>query len=175
VAGPCDALPSGSRLNDCELPHSTEETNMDTDVLAELIDAKHELLCQIRQLAGRQAEVIVQGDMTRIMSLLAVKQRLLNSIEQLERRLDPFRQQEPEQRQWQSPAHRQRAREASTRCDALLNEIMAVERTCETQLLQRRDLAADQLRVAHFSMHAANAYLPSGDSAGGQFDVSCET
>ncbi len=148
---------------------------MGTDVLAQLIDTKVELLSQLRQLAARQVELVEAGDMTRIMNLLAVKQRLLNAVDQIERQLDPFRTEDAEQRAWQSPAHRQRARDASARCDALLQEIMTVERSCEAQLFQRRDQAAEQLQGMHFSAQVASAYLAAHDSSGRQFDASCET
>lgn len=148
---------------------------MNTDVLAELIEAKLLLLRQLRELAAQQAHVIEQGDMSRVMSVLAIKQRLLNAIEQVERQLDPFREQDPDQRVWKSPTHRQRARESSEQCDALLNEIMAVEKACEAQLSFRRDHTAEQIRSAHFSTHAAWAYQPSTGFSGGQFDASCES
>ena len=148
---------------------------MNTDVLAELIDAKLVLLQQLRELAAQQALVIEHGDISRIMNVLAVKQRLLNALEQLERRLDPFREEDPDQRVWKSPVHRQRTRETSERCDALLSEIVAVERECEVQLSFRRDHAADQLRSAHFTTHAAWAYQSTTGFSGGQFDASCES
>lgn len=148
---------------------------MSTDVLAELIDAKLALLRQLHELSSHQAQVIKQGEIGPIISVLAVKQRLLNAIEQVERRLDPFREEDPDRRAWASPVHRQRAREASERCDALLSEIMTVERDCEAQLSLRRDAAADQLRVAHFSTQATWAYQSTVGSSGGQFDASCES
>ena len=148
---------------------------MDTDVLAQLINAKLELLSQLRQLAVRQAELIEAADMSRILSLLAVKQRLLNTVDDIERRLDPFRQQDPEQRVWQSPEHRQRARDASARCDVLLQEVIAIERQGETYLTRRRDQAADQLQGVHRSLQVAKAYLATPDHSGQQFDASCET
>lgn len=148
---------------------------MDTDVLARLIDNKHALLVQLLELAQRQAIFVEQGDMTRMMSLLAMKQRLLNAIEQLERQLDPFREQDPDARVWRSPDDRARARETSTACDALLRQIMAVEKQCEGGMSLRRDEAAERLQAAHFSSQAAHAYASLPGAAGGQFDISCES
>jgi hypothetical protein len=148
---------------------------MDTEVLAQLIDNKHELLVQIRQLSVRQVELVEADDMARIIHLLAIKQRLLAALEETERRLDPFRQQDPEQRVWRSTAHRQRAREVSGRCDALLQEIMTMEKGCESQLFRRRDEAAGQLQGVHRSSQVAHAYLGTSDASGRQFDASCET
>lgn len=148
---------------------------MDTEVLAQLIDNKHELLSQIRQLSARQVELVAADDMTRVIHVLAIKQRLLNVLEEIERRLDPFRRQDPEQRVWASAARRQQARDISARCDALLQEIMTMERGCESQLFHRRDEAASQLQGAHRSAQVANAYLGVADASGRQFDASCDT
>jgi hypothetical protein len=148
---------------------------MDTDVLAQLIGSKHELLLQIRQLVARQAEWVAADDMTRIMQVLAVKQRLLDALQDVERRLDPFRQEDPERRIWRTPDDRQRTRDLSARCDALLREILSLERTCESTMVQRRDQAATQLQGAHRSAQVASAYQGAGDPSGRQFDASCET
>ena len=148
---------------------------MDTEVLAQLINAKFQLLSQLRQLATRQADVVAGDDMSRMIQLLAVKQKLLNTLEELERRLDPFRDQIPDRRIWTTPARREQVREVSTQCDTLLREIMAIERGCESQLMQRRDQAADELHGVHFSAQVASAYQGVFDSSGRQFDASCET
>jgi hypothetical protein len=148
---------------------------MDTEVLAKLIDSKHEMLSQLRQLAIRQLELVEVDDMSRIISLLAVKQRLLNTMDDIEKQLDPFRQQDPEQRIWASPAHRERAREVSARCDAMLQEIMSIERGCESRLHQRRDQAASQIQGMHVAANASTAYLGALDHSGQQFDASCDT
>ena len=148
---------------------------MDTDVLAKWIDAKHQLLSQLRELAARQRELVGGGDVTQLMNLLGVKQRLLDVVTTVESRLDPFRAEDPEQRVWRTPEHRIRTRAVSQRCDELLREILAIERDCESKMLVRRDQAANQLQRAHFSTNAAQAYLGAGEVAGGRFDASCET
>lgn len=148
---------------------------MDTDVLAQLIDLKHQLLLQLRELARRQADLVGAGDLTQLMNVLGIKQRLLNAVTSVETRLDPFRSEDPERRVWRSPELRQRTREVSQQCDELLREVMTLERDCESQMLVRRDEAAEQLQRAHFSTNAAQAYLGPAELAGGQFDVSCES
>ena len=148
---------------------------MDTEVLAQLINAKFQLLSQLRQLSVRQADVVSGDDMSRMIHLLAVKQKLLNTLEELEHRLDPFRDQDPDRRVWSSAGRREQVREVSEQCDAMLLEIMGIERGCESQLIQRRDQTADEIQGMHFSAQVANAYLGAGEGAGRQFDASCET
>lgn len=148
---------------------------MDTETLAQLIDRKHVLLTQLRELAVKQAELVDAGSLSPMMSLLAVKQRLLKCVEQLETELDPFRQQDPDRRVWRSPEHRERARVVSTHCDELLQQIMSLEKDCESRMARRRDEAAERLQTVHTSSHAATAYSSVLGESAAQFDASCES
>ena len=148
---------------------------METDFLAKLVDLRHDVLVQLRQLARQQAVVIHEADMTRLLSLLGIKQRLLNELQNFERQLEPFRSQDPDQRIWRTPADRQRCREVAERSESLLGEIVLVERECETNLIQRRDHAAVLLQGAHSAARATRGYAVPLESRGSQLDVSCET
>lgn len=147
---------------------------METEVLAGLIDNKYEVLSLLRQLARAQVDVVRDGDMTRLMKLLATKQELLNQLQNVERHIDPFRSQDPESRQWRSPQRRQQVRDTTTRCESLLNEIMLVEKQCEGELVVRRDIAATRLQGIHSVTQATDAYLSNGP-AHSQLDLSSDT
>jgi len=147
---------------------------METEVLAGLIDNKYEVLSLLRQLARAQVIVVRDGDMTRLMKLLATKQDLLNQLRNVERHIDPFRSQDPESRQWRSPQRRQQVRDMTTRCESLLNEIMLVEKQCEGELVVRRDAAATRLQGIHSVTQATDAYLSSGPTYS-QLDLSSDT
>ena len=147
---------------------------METDWLADRIEQKHEVLSELRQLARRQADIIRVGDTGKLLNLLAVKQSFLNKLQQLERQLDPFRSQDPESRVWRSAAHRQQTRDAATRCESLLNEIMLLERQCESDLIQRRDQAATRLQGIHDVTRATTAYTQH-TTTHSQLDLSSET
>ena len=71
---------------------------METDQLSGWMDRKQGLLSQLRQLAHRQVESVKQADMSHLLGLLAAKQRLLQELQEIERRLDPFRDQDPQSR-----------------------------------------------------------------------------
>jgi flagellar biosynthesis/type III secretory pathway chaperone len=146
---------------------------METEVLASLIDKKYEVLSLLRQLARAQVSIVHDGDMTRLMKLLATKQTLLIQLQDLEHRLDPFRSQDPDRRHWQSPQRRQRTRDMATRCESLLNEIMLVEKQCEGELVVRRDAAATRLQGIHSLSQATDAYLANGPSHS-QLDLSSD-
>lgn len=147
---------------------------METEVLAGLIDNKYEVLSALRQLARAQVAIVRDGDMTRLMKLLATKQDLLHRLQQVERQIDPFRGQDPESRQWSSPRRRQQVRDMTTRCESLLNEIMLVEKQCEGELVVRRDAAATRLQGIHSVTQATDAYLSNGP-AHCQLDLSSDT
>src|SRR5690242_2358093 len=98
--------------------------DMETDFLSQLIDQRHGLLVQLRELARQQCVLVHDGNMIRLMSLLAVKQRLLNTLQEYERKLEPFRLQDPERRVWRTPTDRQRCREAAEQSESLLSEII---------------------------------------------------
>ncbi|MDA1053915.1 MAG: hypothetical protein O3C40_25985 [Planctomycetota bacterium] len=147
---------------------------METEVLASLIDKKYEVLSLLRQLARAQTGIVHDGDMTRLMKLLATKQQLLNQLQDVERQLDPFRNQDPDCRRWHSPEQRQQTRDMATRCESLLNEIMLVEKQCEGQLVVRRDAAATRLQKIHSVTQATDAYL-SNAPVYNQLDLSSDT
>ena len=147
---------------------------METEVLAGLIDKKYEVLSSLRQLARAQVNVVRDGEMTRLMKLLAAKKDLLQQLQDVEHQIDPFRGQDPESRQWRSPQRREQVRDMTTRCESLLNEIMLVEKQCEGELVVRRDAAASRLQDIHSVTQAAAAYLSNGP-AHSQLDLSSDT
>jgi hypothetical protein len=145
----------------------------DTDHLASLIDQKCDVLSRLRQLATRQAEIAAGGDMTKLLTLLASKQGLLQSLQSVEQQLDPFREQDPDARQWRSLEHRQRARAVAARCESLLSELMLIEKQCAGELSVRRDKIADQLQGMHNVTHATDAYTQQFPT-NSQLDLSSE-
>ena len=104
----------------------------ETDILADLIRAKRECLLQLRDLGRKQWEFIDQGNMTALLDLLAVKQKSIIRLQRIEKTLDPFRRQDPEQRTWSAPEARAACAEQLEQCDVLLAEIIKNEKYCET-------------------------------------------
>ena len=115
---------------------------LETDVLAELIRSKCACLRQLCDMGQRQLELIDQGNMTALLDVLAAKQRVLWRLQQIERALDPFRDQDPDQRHWRTPELRRRCAEEVKQCEALLGEIVSREKLSESALIRRRDETA---------------------------------
>ena len=147
---------------------------METSILAELIAKKHDLLVQLRDVGKRQMELIAAGDMTHLLKLLSSKQRLLNGLQEIERQLDPFRQQNPDRRTWASEADRNRCGQTATRCDVLLAEVVEQERQSESRLLAHRDRAAVQLDGLQQAAQARRAYAEPLAADACRLDLSSE-
>ena len=144
-------------------------------MLAALIDQKSQVLSRLLSLAQRQMDLVSQGEVTQLLGLLAAKQQLLNSLQDVERRLSPFRNQDPESRRWRSPGDRRRARDSAERCEALLRDIVLLEKQCESELVRHRDATADQLQGVHTVAQASQAYSALSSYRGDQLDVSSES
>jgi flagellar biosynthesis/type III secretory pathway chaperone len=147
-------------------------TSTDTERLSELMGHKHALLVQLRDLGKRQLESIDAGDVGQLLKVLSAKQRLLTALNEVERALDPFRNQNPEARRWRTAEDRQQCAQLVVRCEALLNEVMQQEKVSEGQLKLRRDEAHHRLQGAHAAAEARGAYAVNPAHDAGQIDLS---
>lgn len=147
---------------------------METDVLTELICRKRHVLSELRDLSRRQVAVVAEGDTASLLGLLATKQTLLDELRATDRKLDPFRDQDPEGRRWRSPVDRRRCQEASEACTSLLREILLLDEHSETGLRQRRDQAAERLQGAHSADEARHAYSRTAPLSSRQLDLSSD-
>lgn len=138
-----------------------------TDLLSDLIRRKHNCLLHLRDLGQRQLDLVRQGSMDELLDLLAAKQHLLAELQRIERGLDPFRDEDPDQRAWHAPEDRQRCAQELARCDALLAEIMAQEKQSEQELIRRRDEAARRLQGVHTAAQARRAYADGRPATAG--------
>lgn len=150
------------------------DDRFETDLLAELIGKKLAVLEQLRDLSRRQSDLISDGDIERLLSVLSAKQTLLSELQKIQKELEPFRQQDPDARRWRSPAHRERCRQLAERSETLLGEIMLVERQSESEMVRRRDDAVARLHSVQSSADATRAYIQSPDPPPSMLDLSSE-
>ncbi len=129
-----------------------------TDVLADLIRAKRTCLMRLRDMGRRQLELIEAGEMTGLLDLLSARQKSIGQLQRIERALDPFRSEDPQQRRWRSPQDRAACAEQIQQCDALLGEIVSQEKCAEAALIRRRDQTAARLQEVHQAARARGAY-----------------
>ena len=149
-------------------------TSLDTNTLLQLFARKCELLVQLRQLGIEQYKLIDHTDLNQLLSLLSAKQKLLAALGTIERQLDPYRQEPPEQRRWASEEDRNRCAQLAAACEKLLTEVMQAEKQSESHLILRRDEAATRLQGVHQAIHAREAYVEPAVVQLTQVDLSSE-
>lgn len=147
----------------------------ETDLLAELLVKKQEVLVHLCELSRRQKEVIDRDDMTLMFRIFSAKQTLLEKMQNIERELEPFRSQDPESRRWRSAGDRRRAAEIAQRCETLLVEIKEIDSRDVGDLVQRQTETAQRLDGAHRAAKASIAYTGSADASNGKIDLTSET
>lgn len=131
------------------------------DKLAELVAKRHTCLVQLHRLGVKQAELIATGEMSSLMRLLSAKNQVIVALQSLEKQLEPFQHQQPEQREWSSPDLRQRCQALAEECHRLLEGVMRMERENEQQMTLRRDRIAQQLSCLQSAETARRAYQAS--------------
>lgn len=148
---------------------------LDTRRLLDLVRRKHDCLVEVCELGRQQHELVESGDMTRLLGLLAVKQRSLGELHELERELDPYRRQDPAQRVWSSDGERLKCASLADQSAQLLAEVLDNEKRCEEALRERRDETARQLAVVQTAGMARGAYAAVGAVSTSTLDLTSET
>lgn len=120
--------------------------------------AKHQCLVQLRDLGTKQCQLIVQDDMESLLKLLAVKQQVIVTLQSVEKKLDHYRDELPEDRIWRTPEDRAECAAAAQTCRELLDEVVRMEKTNESKMILKRDETATKLQHAHAANRAREAY-----------------
>jgi hypothetical protein len=95
-------------------------------------------------------------------------------LQRIERELDPFRGQNPDQRRWRSAERRRQCAAGVSACEALLERIVAQEKQSEAELARRRDEAATRLQRTYSAGEARASYLARPHAAASQLDLTSE-
>jgi hypothetical protein len=129
-----------------------------TDQLAALIAAKLQVLQVLVRISRRQLELIDAGEMTALVKLLASKQTVMNQLQSLEQKLAPFRDDDPDQRAWRSPAERAECQTRAEQARLLLAEAIKLEKQAEQAMVAQRDAVAAALAAVQLACDAKAAY-----------------
>jgi hypothetical protein len=129
-----------------------------TERLAALITTKQQVLEILVQVSRRQLALIAGGEMATLIKLLAGKQTVMDQLQTLECELTPFRNEDPEQRVWASPAERTACQARVEQCNRLLAEAMDLEKRAEAAMVDRRQAAARALAAVQAGADARAAY-----------------
>jgi hypothetical protein len=144
---------------------------LSTDGLAALIAHKLNLLRQIHALTRRQGALFEGRRIDVLLQVFRAKAALLSEIQQVERRLDPYRQQDPERRAWRNEEERLLARRQAAECESLLAEIKAWERESEIALIQERNQTTRRLSELQQAGEAHVAYTAPPAASASQVDL----
>jgi hypothetical protein len=148
---------------------------LETDLLADLIARKHACLVGLREMGRLQMELVRLGEITRLLDLLATKQKAMAELQRIERALAPFRGQDPDGRHWRTPDARAACARQLSECEALLGEIVEREKRSEREMVRRRDEAAARLQGAHAASQARGAYTATPGAEGSRLDLLSDT
>lgn len=141
-------------------PHDAAEcdaSDFSTARLAQLVHQKHTLILELHKLVIKQRQLIQAGELD-LLALLAVKQKVITALTQVDRRIDPFRQQDPEQRQWNSVADRQACRHSADQAEQLLREVMDIEQFCSQAVEKQQAETQEKLQGAVSARTVTQAY-----------------
>ena len=145
-----------------------------TAQLAQLIAHKHECLRALKHLGNRQRELVEGDDLTQLFKLLGTKQQLLVLLQDLERKLEPYRDEHPEHRVWESDEARAACAALAEECPALLAEVVQQEKESEQRLKERRDITQAQLHSARSAGATRRAYVSQDQYQMGSLDLSAD-
>ncbi|MGQ9575368.1 MAG: hypothetical protein ACUVUC_08620 [Thermoguttaceae bacterium] len=149
-------------------------TELETDLIDDLVRRKRRCLEHLAAMGEQQLQLVRRGSVTELLDLLAAKQQLLFQLERIERQLDPFRNQDPNQRLWRSADQRQQCAAAISDCEKLLARIIAQEKQSETELTRRRDQLAARLEQTWSAGEARALYHARPQPRASRLDLTSE-
>jgi hypothetical protein len=132
-----------------------------TKKLQELGSLKLHLLRSARELSIQQFEVMHSDDVTTLLTVLSRKSELLDTLRTLQKDLDPYREQQPEARHWDSEEERLACRKTFEEIDRLLEELTQMDNQAIEQMTQQRDAMASQIAQFATAEAVQNAYASS--------------
>jgi len=132
-----------------------------TKKLQELGSLKLHLLRSARELSIQQFEVMQSDDVATLLTVLSRKSEILDTLRTLQKDLDPYRNEQPEDRQWDSAEERLSCRKTFEEIDRLLEELTQMDNLALEQMTQQRDAMACQIAQFATAEAVQNAYASS--------------
>lgn len=147
---------------------------MDGDQLIDLIGKRRDVLTQLLQFCDRQMAAIDTDRMTDLMRILSDKQPLINQLTQLAGPLGKAAGDDPNTRHWSSTQQREQCRTWQDECDAMHQELLAIEAACEAKLDVSRAAMHEKLQRVTSGRDAVNRYAQTQTKrpSGGSLDLS---
>lgn len=129
-----------------------------TQTLVACMEQRLELLEALKALSDVQASVADEADVNTTLGILARKQALLDELNEVQQRLEPYLHDDPEQRVWPSQERRAYCQRIADQGQRWLQATLQIEQITLDKVSSRRDAVAAQLRDGQDSILAQNAY-----------------
>lgn len=129
-----------------------------TEFLLQCMVERLEIARALQSLGRSQADAVDGADINATLRILARKQSLLEQLRILGQRLQPYFQDDPEARIWESPDRRHVCQQIADEGSRLLCEATQVDACLLDDMAQRRDALAAQLQDGTDSILAHSAY-----------------
>ena len=127
--------------------------------LLDKLSREQEIYVNLRELSKRQMEIIdADGDVEKLLEVLARKQVLINEIEDIERELVRFKKEWPDSRAALDGNIRALVEERVRQLRAVLAELMEIENQAQERLLNRSQAVAEDIRRVAKGRQAHRAY-----------------
>lgn len=136
-----------------------------TQLLYDLILEQRKILLELKHFAETQLQIVQENELGKLVSLLATKQQAIQRLQDVDRRLNPFRDQDPDSRQWSSTEQRDECRRMAKECPRLLADVMKLEQASEEILTQQREQVTQQVDQSVARSQAAASYLQSSQGS----------
>ncbi len=147
----------------------------ETDQLVQLIDQKHEVLTQLLTLSQYQLRLAGHSDyIDDLMRVLVAKQTLIERLTNIDRTMDPFRQQNPDARVWRSASDRTQCSQKAQHCEVLLTELKEIEQKSTDIVSTHRDEISKMLQATNTAADSASAYNDMNTPTSRGFDLTAE-
>lgn len=140
--------------------------------LLRLAKARRDSLLRVHRIGQGQLSLIEQGDMGRLLGLLAEKSRELDALKEIDVQLKPYRHQEQISLEWPSSAEQTECREVLQTSEELIKAIVAQEQQSEASLQSKKTDIADQLKSVQGANVASAAYQRHAPAGASQLDLS---
>ena len=138
---------------------------MNAEQLKQLLDQRFDLLEQLIAQSERQSDCIKQNQMTDLMQILSSRQKMIEALTQVSRKLREAVGDDPESRVWKDSAERGIYRRRQEKCDQMHQDLLAIEAQCESMLQENRLEIETKMHQLDRGHHAANRYQQNDQHA----------
>ncbi len=160
-------------FQDSNFANNAINIDLSTARLATLVSQKRKLVFELHKLVIKQRQMVDAAEVDFI-PLLAIKQKVLEALNAVDRCMDPFRQQDPDRRLWTSPENREACRTQADQCEAVFRDVLEIENYCAQTMRRQQSMIQEQLQGSVTANHATRAYQQEANQPMNRFDLSSE-